>query len=152
MKHIIWLPFIFSFFSGCILSAQNVTKVVLVSKGGFENTPLVFLPSSDSFLEDISVPQLPIRKVPDSFAKKYLVRVYQSDERIDNQFLPDIPAGVIRNRGTDHKGYDYFLPLKFDKKDQAEWFLTQLKGNVYHQAVVVKKLPRYVKCNCSSRF
>lgn len=152
MKHIIWLPFIFSFFSSGILSAQNVSKVILVSKGAIDNSQLTALPFSDSFLEDTSIPQLPIRKVPESFAKKYLVRVHQSDKRIDNQFLPDIPAGVIRNRGTDHKGYDYFLPLKFDKKDQAEWFLTQLKGNVYHQAVVVKKLPRYVKCNCSSRF
>ncbi len=151
MKHINWLPLFFIFFTAFSLSAQSASKVVLVSKGISEYHPVKSLPIDKQYIRASGIPKLPIHKAPDSFEKHYLIRVHQSDERIFHQFLPSPTAAVLYSRGVDHKGYDYFLSMPFEKKEQAELFLQHLKGSAYSQAIVVKKLPKKVKCNCFSR-
>ena len=95
---------------------------------------------------------IPIAKLPDSFDKKFLIRVHQSDKFLYRKFIPNLPIGLRYHRGVDHKGYDYFLPLAFDKEATAKAFMARLPYDFLDQMVVVKNIPKNIKCNCSSRF
>ena len=151
MKHIIWLLSLF-IFSNPNLQSQAPSKVVLTTKGPAVMQATTVLPSPVSTLQRNAILPIPIYKLPESFDKKYLIRVFQSDIAIFQKFIKDLPVGIYYHRGFDHKGYDYFLPVAFNKEDQAKSYLTQLKGPLYKKAVVVKNIPKNVKCNCFSRF
>lgn len=152
MKHIIWLLSLFIFSNLHTLSAQNPTSVVLVSKGPKVSPVLSRLPIAKSLVVRHAMLPLPIYKLPVSFDKKYIIRVHQSDTAIFQKFIPNLSIGLLYHRGFDHKGYDYFLPLAFHKEKDAESYLAQLKDPVFNQAVVVKKVPKNVSCNCFKRF
>lgn len=151
MKHIIWLLSLFIYSPTTFLFAQSPSAVVLVSKGIKHQPSVAALPIAKSPIKSEAYLPLPIPKVPASFDKKYLIRVHQSDTAIFQKFM-EASFGLKYHRGFDHKGYDYFLPIAFTKEKDAKSYLAQLKGPIFSQAVVVKKVPRSVKCNCFSRF
>ncbi len=153
MKHLIWLLFLFTFFLTSSLFAQIPSTVALVSKEKANPQVVAALPIASSFSNDGSYLPMPILKLPESFDKKYLIRVHQSEKPLFKKFLKDdLPIGLKYHRGFDHKGYDYFLPVAFDKEHDAVAFLAQLKDPIFSQAVVVKNVPRNVWCNCINRF
>ncbi len=154
MKHIfLWLLSLFIITSPLLLFAQKPSAVVLLTaKRSTSQYPISALPIPDFSLEHAALLPLPIYKLPKSYTKKYIIRVHQSDTAIFQKFIKALPTSLYYRRGVDHKGYDYFLPLAFDKKDQAETYLAQLTNPLYKQAVIVKNIPKNQKCNCFKRF
>ena len=152
MKHIIWLLSLFLLSNSSFLLSQATSTVVLTTKGPSKFQTISTLPILNSPIESDAILPLPIYKLPESFEKKYIIRVHQSDTAIFQKFTRDFTVGLHYHRGFDHKGYDYFLPVAFNKEEQAASYLSQLKGSIFGQAIIVKNTPKNVKCNCFSRF
>jgi len=130
------------------ISAQNNPRIKTVLSVSPSSRILPILPFT---LETKPKPNLPLLRVPQSYYKQYVIRVLQLDHRSLEQNL-FIENYVFSAKSKDHDGYDYYLPMAFEKKDWGEASIAKLPKYLRDKAVLVKLEPNDVKCNCFSKF
>ena len=103
-------------------------------------------------LTSLRTPQLPIYKAPNHFLKQYVIRVAQTDKRRFRLEQGDPVIGLYYARGKEHAGFDYFLPIAFEKENTAIQYLDGMSAEMRAKAVVVKLLAKKAKCHCFGKF
>ena len=152
MKLFIFVLTFLLFFAFTDASAQlnSPAKTVLSVSRTREFSKLPILPFTYQLKKE-TIPSLPLLRIPQTYFKRYVIRVLQLDHRSLAQNL-FIDSYVFSAKSKDHDGYDYYLPVAFDKKEWGEDFVARLPRSLKDKAVLVKLEPNGVKCNCFSKF